>query len=101
ASRRPFSTPDDPRTADFDRVADDLEAGLGDMAGAVERVEVARGEITFHVRREALLELARVLRDDPALRYELCTSVVRVHFPEQERRELLAIYHIRSITHNR
>ena len=100
ASRRPFSTPDDPRTADFDRVADDLEAGLGDMAGAVERVEVARGEITFHVRREALLEIARVLRDDPALRYELCTGVVGVHFPEQEGRELHAIYHFRSITHN-
>ena len=100
ASRRPFSTPDDPRTADFDRVADDLEAGLGDMAGAVERVEVARGEITFHVRREALLELARVLRDDPALRYELCTGVVGVHFPEQEGRELHVIHHFRSITHN-
>lgn len=100
ASGRPFTNPDDPRTADFDRVADDLEAGLGEAAGSVERVEVARGEITFHVRREALLDFARVLRDDPALRYELCTGVVGVHFPEQEGRELHAIYHFRSITHN-
>ncbi|MET9784118.1 NADH-quinone oxidoreductase subunit C [Nocardiopsis alba] len=101
-SQRPFTDPDDPRTADFDRVADDLEAALNalERADDVERVEVDRGEITFHVRREGLLELARVLRDDPALRYELCTGVVGVHFPEQTGRELHAVYHFRSITHN-
>ncbi|WP_160051742.1 NADH-quinone oxidoreductase subunit C [Nocardiopsis sp. FR26] len=100
ASSRPFTDPDDPRTADFDRVADALEAALGDDAGAVERVEVAHGELTFHVRREALVELARVLRDDPALRYELCTGVAGVHFPDDAGRELHAVYHFRSITHN-
>ncbi|MDT0327221.1 NADH-quinone oxidoreductase subunit C [Nocardiopsis lambiniae] len=100
SSRRPFTDPDDPRTADFDRVADDLEAALGDAAGAVERVEVAYGEITFHVRREALLELVRLLRDDPALRYELCLGVMGVHFPDQTGRELHAVYQFRSITHN-
>ncbi|WP_306367397.1 NADH-quinone oxidoreductase subunit C [Nocardiopsis sp. CC223A] len=100
SSQRPFTDPDDPRTADFDRVADDLEAALGDAAGAVERVEVARGEITFHVRREALPDVARILRGDPALRYELCLGVIGVHFPEQEGRELHAVYPFRSITHN-
>jgi len=99
-SVRPFTDPDDPRTADFDRVADDLEAALGDDAGAVERVEVAHGEITFHVRREALLEVVRVLRDDPALRYELCTGVAGVHFPDDVGRELHAVNHFRSISHN-
>ncbi|MEU0239525.1 NADH-quinone oxidoreductase subunit C [Nocardiopsis sp. NPDC006198] len=99
-SPRPYTDPDDPRTADFDRVADDLEAALGEDAGAVERVEVALGELTFHVRREALLELARVLRDDPALRYELCTGVAGVHFPDDTGRELRAVYHFRSISHN-
>ncbi len=100
SSQRPFTDPDDPRTADFDRVADDLEAALGDSAGAVERVEVSHGEITFHVLREALPELARVLRDDPALRYELCLGVTGVHFPDREGRELHAVYQFRSITHN-
>jgi NADH-quinone oxidoreductase subunit C len=100
ASSRPFTDPDDPRTADFDRVADALETALGEEAGAVERVEVAHGELTFHVRREALPELARVLRDEPALRYELCTGVAGVHFPDDAGRELHAVYHFRSITHN-
>lgn len=101
-SQRPFTDPEDPRTADFDRVADDLEAALTeiDKEADVERVEVAYGELTFHVRREGLLDLVRVLRDDPALRYELCTGVVGVHFPDDAGRELHAVYHFRSITHN-
>ncbi|MFV2197110.1 NADH-quinone oxidoreductase subunit C [Nocardiopsis sp. LOL_012] len=102
ASTRPFTDPDDPRTADFDRVADALEAALGATGDetSVERVAVDRGEITFHVRRDALVAVARVLRDDPALRYELCTGVVGVHFPDDTGRELHAVYHFRSITHN-
>lgn len=100
SSSRPFADPEDPRTADYDRVADALEAALGERGDAVERVEVANGKITFHVRREALLELVRVLRDDPALRYELCIGVSGVHFPEHTGRELQAVYHLRSITHN-
>ncbi|WP_017601063.1 NADH-quinone oxidoreductase subunit C [Nocardiopsis lucentensis] len=100
ASSRPFTDPEDPRTADFDRVADDLEAALGEGAGAVERIVVDRGEITFHVRRDALVEVVRALRDDPALRYELCTGVSGVHFPDDTDRELHAVYHLRSITHN-
>ena len=39
------------------------------FGGAVERVVVANGELTLHVRREHLLEVARQLRDDPALRF--------------------------------
>ncbi|ASU56568.1 MULTISPECIES: NADH-quinone oxidoreductase subunit C [Nocardiopsis] len=99
-SQRPYTDPEDARTADFDRVADDLEAALGEDAGAVERVEVARGELTFHTRREALPRLARLLRDEPALRYELCLGVTGVHFPDDAGRELHAVYHFRSITHN-
>nr|WP_242677474.1 NADH-quinone oxidoreductase subunit C [Streptomonospora litoralis] len=104
ASQRPFTDPDDPRTASFDTVADALERALGaDGApgtGAVERVLVDRGEITFHVRREDLREVARLLRDDPELRFELCTGVSGVHFPDDSGRELHAVYHLRSITHN-
>jgi NADH-quinone oxidoreductase subunit C len=80
----------------FDEVADAL--GLAD---AIERVVVDRGEITFHVRRERLREVAAKLRDDPALRFELCSGVSGVHYPEEAGRELHAVYHMLSITHNR
>lgn len=51
--------------------------------------------------REHLLQTARTLRDDPALRFELCLGVSGVHYPADTGRELHAVYHLRSITHNR
>ena len=87
----------------FDEVADTLEARLaeGGVAHAVERVVVHRREITFHVRREDLVVVAQTLRDDPALRFELCSGVSGVHYPEETGRELHAVYHLLSMTHNR
>jgi NADH-quinone oxidoreductase subunit C len=89
----------------FDEVADELEGALEEQDllphNAIEKTVVDRGEITFHIAREHLVRVARTLRDDPALRFELCTGVSGVHFPEDKGRELHAVYHLRSITHNR
>ncbi|MET9876218.1 NADH-quinone oxidoreductase subunit C [Actinacidiphila glaucinigra] len=89
----------------FDDVADELEGALEEQDlvpdHAIEKVVVDRDEITFHIAREHLPLVARTLRDDPALRFELCTGVSGVHFPEDKGRELHAVYHLRSITHNR
>jgi NADH-quinone oxidoreductase subunit C len=80
----------------FDTIADALA-----MDDAIERVVVDRGELTFHVKRERLTEVAQKLRDDPDLRFELCTGVSGVHYLEDEGRELRAVYHLLSITYNR
>ena len=96
-SERPFG-------GDFDVVADALVAALAGgagFAGAVEKTVVDRGEITFYVRREHLLETVRALRDDPDLRFEMCSSVSGVHLPHDAGRELHSVYHLLSITHNR
>jgi len=89
----------------FDEVADQLGAALGEGGGdpteAIEKVVVDRGEITFYVGRDHLPEVAAQLRDDPALRFELCTGVSGVHYPDETGRELHAVYHLRSVTHNR
>jgi NADH-quinone oxidoreductase subunit C len=87
----------------FDEVADALERRLGatDLVTAIERVVVHRGEITFHVRREDLLFVAQMLRDDDALRFEFCSGVSGVHYPDDAGRELHAVYHLLSMTHNR
>ena len=45
--------------------------------------------------------VAQSLRDDPALRFELCCGVSGVHYPDQAGRELHAVFHLLSITHNR
>jgi NADH-quinone oxidoreductase subunit C len=89
----------------FDEVADELEGALEEQGllpqNAIEQTVVDRGEITFHIAREHLPQVARTLRDDPALRFELCTGVSGVHYPGDKGRELHAVYHLRSITHNR
>ena len=87
----------------FDELADALERSLAPSAAsypeAVERVVVDRGELTLFVRREHLVPVARALRDDPALRFEICMGVSGVHYPGEEGRELHAVYPFLSITH--
>ncbi|MCX3063308.1 NADH-quinone oxidoreductase subunit C [Streptomyces beihaiensis] len=89
----------------FDEVADELEGALEEQdllpENAITKTVVDRGELTFHIEREHLVRVARTLRDDPALRFELCTGVSGVHYPGDKGRELHAVYHLRSITHNR
>ncbi|MCQ4121817.1 NADH-quinone oxidoreductase subunit C [Rhodococcus tibetensis] len=89
----------------FDEVADGLEAALAErgvgVGEAIERIVVFREELTFHVRREFLPVVARSLRDEPGLRFELCLGVSGVHYPQEVGRELHAVYPLMSITHNR
>ena len=89
----------------FDELSEELELSLTargiPMSSAVEKVVVDRGEITFFVRREQLVAFASTLRDEPGLRFELCSGVNGVHYPNDIGRELHAVYHLLSITHNR
>lgn len=86
----------------FDEVVDELADALGAaFFDAVERVVVHCGQLTLHVASEHLLAVARTLRDEPALRFELCCGVSGVHYPEDGGRELHAFYPLMSITHNR
>jgi len=103
--RRPPLSSEPPYGGYFDAVAQALggalqAAGIG-FTDAIERVVVDRGEITFHVRRDKLVDVADKLLHDPALRFEICTGVSGVHYPDDAGRELHAVYHMLSITHNR
>jgi NADH-quinone oxidoreductase subunit C len=89
----------------FDQAVDVLAEVLGESGtgwdAAIEKVVVDRGELTLYVRRQHLLDVARVLRDDEDLRFEMCMGVSGVHYPAEPDRELHAAYHFLSITHNR
>ncbi|HTY71759.1 MAG TPA: NADH-quinone oxidoreductase subunit C [Actinomycetes bacterium] len=85
----------------YDEAADTLTSLLPDYDAAVEKVVVEHGDLTFHVRREHLVDVARALRDDPTLRFEMCVGVSGVHYPHDSGRELHAIYPLLSLTHNR
>lgn len=78
----------------FDAVADKLDP-------LIEQVVIHRGEITFHVHRDNLLAVARLLRDDPSLRFEFLSGVSGVHYPGDAGREMHAVYHFGSYTWNR
>ena len=101
---RPVQLPGEtprPYGGGFDEIADQLERALPAYDQAVEKVVVHRDEITFHVQRDHLLGVMTLLRDDPALRFEMCMGVSGVHFPHEEGRELHAVFPLVSVTHNR
>ncbi len=75
-----------------------VSRGQGEV---ITKVVIHRGEITFHVARQHLATLAQHLRDDAHLRFEFCSSVSGVHYPADAGRELHAVYHLQSMTHNR
>lgn len=79
----------------FDEVYENLPAE------AIDKVVVDRGEITFFVRRDALLDVARKLRDDDKLRFEFCSSLSGVHYPHEKGRELHVVYHLLSMSYRR
>ncbi len=101
-ARRPYG-------GGFDEVADTLAAALAadgpdgsdTFDRAVEKVVVDRDELTLYIRRDHVVAVCRALRDDPDLRFELCLGVSGVHYPHDTGRELHAVYHLLSITHNR
>src|SRR5947209_5300340 len=53
-----------PYGAWFDDATDALERAFPAFGDAIERVVVHRGELTLAVKREAIVDLCQVLRDD-------------------------------------
>ncbi|MCI7551621.1 MAG: NADH-quinone oxidoreductase subunit C [Actinomycetaceae bacterium] len=89
----------------FDEIVDIiLELAAADglaESDVIEKVSVDRDQLVIFVPREHILDVARYLRDDPDLRFELCLGVSAVHYPHDKGRELHAYIPFMSITHNR
>lgn len=89
----------------FDTVVDVLEELMNadglEVEDVIEKVVVDRGELTIFIAREHIVRVAKYLRDDNDLRFEMCLGTNGVHYPSDEGRELHAIYPFWSITHNR
>jgi NADH-quinone oxidoreductase subunit C len=85
----------------WDQVYERIGALIPNFSDVITKVVIYRGEITFHVARQHLAKLVRYLRDDAHLRFEFCSSVSGVHYPADKDRELHAVYHLLSMTHNR
>jgi NADH-quinone oxidoreductase subunit C len=84
----------------FDDAYGQLERAYPAFAEGVEAVVVEFGELTIHLRREALLATLAVLRDE--LRFELLSGVSGVDYPQdQSGRRLHVVYQLLSMTHQR
>jgi NADH-quinone oxidoreductase subunit C len=88
----------------FDAFADEFYAALAERkipAEAILQTTVDRGEITFYVAREHLPAIAKTLRDDGGLRFELLSSVSGVDYGVDVPQRLHAVYHFTSLTYRR
>lgn len=99
ASQRPYG-------GWFDEAVDVLEeliieAGLK-VEDVIEKVVVNQGdELIIGVTRDHLRFVAKQLRDDQDLRFEMCLGVSTVNYPGDKGRELHGLYPFRSFTHKR
>ncbi|MGC5017195.1 NADH-quinone oxidoreductase subunit C [Micromonospora sp. DT47] len=99
--RKPVEETPRPYGGYFDEVRDALEEAYPGFAEAIEKVVVDRGELTLHVRPERIAEVCQVMRDDLALRFELCSSVSGVDYLGADERRLHVVYLLTSMTYRR
>ncbi|GAA4574180.1 NADH-quinone oxidoreductase subunit C [Micromonospora coerulea] len=99
--RKPIEEAARPYGGYFDEVRDALEEAYPAFGDAIEKVVVDRGELTLHVRPERIAEVCQVMRDDLALRFELCSSVSGVDYLGAESRRLHVVYQLTSMTYRR
>ncbi|HEV2885506.1 MAG TPA: NADH-quinone oxidoreductase subunit C [Jatrophihabitans sp.] len=88
----------------YDEVMDAFAAAYSEHEDAVEKVTMHRGELTVHLHREHIARVCQVFRDDPALRFELLSSVSGVDYLAREGADgprLHAVYHLTSMTFRR
>jgi NADH-quinone oxidoreductase subunit C len=84
----------------FDEFVDALEAVYSGFSEAITKVVVDRDELTLHVQPARIAEVARVMRDDENLRFELLSNLSGVDYPAQEER-LHVVYNLTSMTYRR
>jgi NADH-quinone oxidoreductase subunit C len=85
----------------FDEVTDALEEAYPGFGDAIEKVVVDRGELTLHIKPERIAEICQTMRDDAALRFELCSSVDAVDYLHSDPRRFHVSYQLTSMTYRR
>ncbi|MCU1659565.1 MAG: NADH-quinone oxidoreductase subunit [Pseudonocardiales bacterium] len=100
--REPWDPPqaEPPYGGYFDELIDALRAAYPEFDAAISKIVVDRGELTLDVAREHLIGVTTALRNDPSLRFELCSSVSGVDYLGTARR-LHSVYHLTSMTYRR
>ncbi len=74
----------------------DVSAALPD---AVLSCDIRHSELTCRIKREAVLEMLRFLRDDPKCRFSVLCDICGVDYPDRPQR-FDVVYNLLSLTHN-
>ena len=77
-----------------------IDAATKAIGNALIEARDAVGEITLVVRREAIVEVLRALRDAPDLEYQQLMEIAGVDYPDRAER-FEVVYHLLSLTQNR
>jgi NADH-quinone oxidoreductase subunit C len=85
----------------YDDVVDALEDAYAKFDDAIEKVVVDRGELTLYIKADHIAEVCQTMRDDDALRFELCSSVSGVDYLGTDERRLHVCYQLTSMTYRR
>ena len=86
-----------PKMASNEGVLDSAKAVIGD---ALIKAKDVVDEVTLTVRREAIVDVLRALRDTPGLEYQQLMEIAGVDYPDRAERFELD-YHLLSLTKNR
>jgi NADH-quinone oxidoreductase subunit C len=100
--REPWSAPAAARPFGgyFDEVVDALAAANPEFDAAVTKIVVDRDELTLYVTKEHIRSVARTMRDDPALRFELLANLSGVDYLGSVNR-FHVVYNLTSMTYRR
>ncbi|MEQ1901727.1 MAG: NADH-quinone oxidoreductase subunit C [Devosia sp.] len=80
-----------------------MEALAGQVAGLLgDRIvssDIAFGELTLHIHRETIVDVVRMLHDDPGTRFISIVDVCGADYPGRDQR-FEVVYHLLSPTRN-
>jgi NADH-quinone oxidoreductase subunit C len=100
--REPWSAPAATRPFGgyFDEIVDALAAAYPEFDAAVTKIVVDRDELTLYVTKDHIRSVARTMRDDPALRFELLANLSGVDYIGSVNR-FHVVYNLTSMTYRR
>ena len=100
--REPWSAPAATRPFGgyFDEVVDALAAAYPEFDAVVTKIVVDRDELTLYITKEHIRSVARTMRDDPALRFELLANLSGVDYIGSINR-FHVVYNLTSMTYRR
>lgn len=81
------------------RLVEVAQVAAEKLGGALLETFIATGELTLVVKREAILDVLKTLRDDPAFLFKSLQDVCGVDYPDRPER-FDVVYHLLSYKHN-